>query len=114
MRLGSCEASRQITTEERMFKVFAVGLSTYAAGIRLWEYDCSERWRCDALRWQIQSFQEPGEPLIAPEWLKERFDSEQVDESRLILDRLVEALKAELKVFHSDRCKSLRQRAHIL
>jgi hypothetical protein len=35
MRLGSCEAGRQITTEERMFQVFAVGLSTYAAGIRL-------------------------------------------------------------------------------
>ena len=68
----------------------------------------------DALRWQIQSFQESGEPLIAPERLKERLDSEQVDEGCLILDRFVKALKGEVKVFHSDRCESLRQRAHIL
>jgi hypothetical protein len=68
----------------------------------------------NALRWQIQSFQEPDEPLIAPEWLKERLDSEQVHEGCFIFDRLVKPLKAELEVFHSDRSESLSQRAHIL
>lgn len=67
-----------------------------------------------SLMCEVEPFQQLREPGIASERLKERFDSQEVDERCLILDRLVKSFKGEIEIFHSDGSERFRQRAHVL
>jgi hypothetical protein len=58
---------------------------------------------------QIQSFQKPGEPVIAPERVKKWLYCQQVDEICLVIDRFIEALQCQIEIFQSDRSQSFCQ-----
>src|SRR5215469_7510810 len=66
------------------------------------------------LPYEIQPFQKPCKPMIAPERMKEWLDCQEVYEICFVIDRFIEALECQIEVFQSDRSQSFCQWSDIL
>jgi hypothetical protein len=56
----------------------------------------------------MQRFQQPCEPPVAPERVKKRLHRQQVHEACFMLDRLLQALKRQIEILHSDGSQRFR------
>src|SRR5215813_11458932 len=63
---------------------------------------------------KVYRFQQPGESAIAAQRLKKRLDCYQIDEVRLLLNGLFQAVECEIVVSNADRRESFCQRRDVL
>ena len=69
--------------------------------------------RPDSAR-KVYCFQQPGESVITAQRVKKLLDGYQIDEVRLVLNGLFQAVECEIMVSYADRRESFCQRCDVL